>query len=205
MAGRRHTPIGSDVELEARIEAEAGGGGALPDGGTTGQTLAKTSEADGAAAWETPVGGTGVWKVYGVDSDNPGLSGGLTVGDGVMVAKWWTPGRIVAALETSPFLCSVFFKFTLGSTSAVTGTIGVGLPTAVDGTAFAVCVAGDPALVYPPLTAISQFASGGSHSTVVGLGDGVLSNWDDTHPAVWAPGDFFVVSGLLLASFYEPD
>lgn len=58
-AGREK--IGDGLTTYAALAAvpTPGGGGSLPDGGTTGQTLTKASDADGDADWEDPSGGGG--------------------------------------------------------------------------------------------------------------------------------------------------
>ena len=51
---------------------EGGSGGSLPTGGTTGQVLAKASNADGDAIWQNgiPTGGTAGQVLSKIDSTN---------------------------------------------------------------------------------------------------------------------------------------
>lgn len=83
-AGREK--IGDGLTTYAALAAvpTPGGGGSLPDGGTTGQTLTKVSDADGDADWEDPAGGGGdaipIGDVtgYRIDTttyDNPATGG----------------------------------------------------------------------------------------------------------------------------------
>ena len=54
-------------------------GAGVPDGGTDGQVLTKTSSADGAVAWETPAAGGGTGDITSVVA-GAGLTGGATSG-----------------------------------------------------------------------------------------------------------------------------
>lgn len=145
----------------------------------------------------------GVWKDYATAASNPGLQG-ITVGNGTLVARWWTPAAVVAALATDPFLCTVYFRFTLGSTSAVIGAMQANLPEGVDGSAFNMSVADVASLDAPPGMVIASLGDGGAFSTFVGLNGG-LKGWDDTNPGTWAEGDTLIITATFQASFYEPD
>ena len=105
------------------------GGTGVPDGGTTGQMLFKTSDEDGAAEWQTPT----AQKVGALPSDgtavNAGKLGGLTIAE--LILKPYPIGSIYMSMsETSPaslfggtweqikdtFLLGAGDSYTLGST-----------------------------------------------------------------------------------------
>lgn len=157
-------------------------------------------------AWETVLdtgggggSGLGVWKTYGDDSSNPALDG-VTVGDGTLDGRWWTPAAVVPAVETAPFLCILDIDFTLGSTSTIDGNIVVNYPKLVDGSSFDIVTSSVDAifLAFGHITATETFGSGTVGGTIKSA-DGTV--WDATHPGVWGAPSVLVVSATFQAVF----
>lgn len=144
----------------------------------------------------------GVWKIYGTDSNATPPIAGITVGNGVLEGKWWTEKAVVADPATDPFLCHVYAKFTLGSTSSVDSQPQLLLPYLVDGSGndlvpadnlanvFAAAVLGSTG--YPGAGVLT---SGAQIATLAGVA------WGTTSPAVWAEGDSMIVQGTFRAKF----
>jgi hypothetical protein len=162
--------------------------------------------------WKTvPNGGSqpGVWKDYGVDSTNPGLkvAGGVTVGDGTLTARWWTPAAVVASPATDPFLCVVYMELMFGSTTALTAFLP-DLPTGVDGTGNVILPAGaTPSNGAAPYWLASAriisvtFAGYCVGSSSVKSFDGTI--WGAAVPGVWAEFDRISITATLQAVFYS--
>lgn len=91
---------------------------------------------NGIPVWSAPSGGgssLGVWKTYGVDSQNSSpFPGGVEIGNGILIAKWWQPANVVADYTTDPFLIFISVNFKLGSTSVITDTIIFEGPYGID-------------------------------------------------------------------------
>lgn len=84
--GRLTAAIGRKQEAEeviAAIEAESGGGAALPAGGTTGQVLSKASNTDGDVEWSNSSGGaTAFTDLSGFPSVSMGTQAELVATEG---------------------------------------------------------------------------------------------------------------------------
>lgn len=141
----------------------------------------------------------GVWKEYGVDSNNQAISG-VTVGDGSLVGKWWTPGTVVPSVDTDPFLCTIIANFRLGTTSTVDGSFGFALPRIVDGLPFNIAPADTfEANGFAEASGIGDFPGAAIGDADIIGADGV--SWDATHPFVWADAHNLMISVTFLARF----
>lgn len=126
----------------------------------------------------------GTWTAYTATLTN------ITQGDGTISAQYAQVGK------------TVFFRvrFTMGSTSAVTGRIGLGLPvTARFGGAVFACTLVDSS----PLTIYSGF---GNYSTTsecptftIGT-NGAATATSATNPFTWASGDYIQLMGSYEAA-----
>jgi len=146
--------------------------------------------------------GGGIWKTFGIDSDASGPILNVTVGNGTMVGKWWTPAPVVAALATDPFLCIYYAYFTLGTTSSIDATPEVALPTDVDGSGLFLLAV--PGINYQPIGG-SAYEDGGSMHGAVMKGfrptTDAGTEWSSTVPFTWGVGDRMVFQSTFLAQF----
>lgn len=138
-----------------------------------------------ALEWAAPAGGALEWVSY-----TPTLTA-LTLGNGTVTARWVRIGRTI----------HYYFRFVLGSTSAVTGTAGFTLPTPPadprdNADHYGTAVYGD-------------FGTGQSHGTVIYTAGTVyfkmggptnVSNISATTPFTWATNDAIVVRGTYEAA-----
>lgn len=151
-----------------------------------------------------PGGGSqpGVWKTYGVDSTGLPLSG-VTVGNGTLVGRWWTPAAVVPDPATDPFLCFLEIRLKLGSTSSIDDNIRILPPALVDASGNDIAILGDAiwvnALAYQGVDYRPGFAGGINTHEIYSM-DGT-TEWDATHPIVWAEGDVLVIQATFEAQF----
>jgi hypothetical protein len=85
----------------------------LPTGGATGAVLTKQSSADYDTDWETP-DYEGAWTTWSPSFTN------FTLGNGTIVSKYKTIGKTIVGR----------IQITFGSTTSITGTVGIGIPVA---------------------------------------------------------------------------
>jgi hypothetical protein len=144
--------------------------------GTAGQVLTVNSGAT-APEWAAPASPT--WTTY-----TP-TNVGITVGNGTQIARFSEIGKIVC----------VSYKFTLGSTSSVTGSVSVGLPSTNNSVASCSVLISD--------TGTGRFACMGRADTSAGnvlirpvKTDATYGGWSDTLGGMftWASTDFIEFS-----------
>lgn len=167
----------------------------------------------------------GVWKTYGVDSVFANPFSNITIGNGTLAARWWTPGPVVAAFETPPFLVVICVALKFGSTTSVTGVISFGGPAGVDGTDLEI----DPFLLQSDIGSPDDFQgawptqaqafingtpSGRQYpgfgvfppdaTAFVTVGDNPISGslWNATTPDTWTEGSLLSVQRTFMGAFY---
>lgn len=167
----------------------------------------------------------GAWKTFAEDASSDPIAfvgGSLTLGDGILWGRWWTPGPVeLSPTNDTPFLCIIEAFLQLGSTSSFTGKPHLNLPEGIDGDANYNIVMADDA-DYPFLTSVTHAfakiaALAGAHRAFgIGQGLNVLYStseapgstaiWDPTTPETWAEGDsLYLVSTFRAKLQYVGD
>lgn len=177
-------------------------------------TIGEITSTDGTVTVTNPtgpttdlsvIGGLGVWKTYGVDSYAPFLPlAGVTVGNGTLIGRWWTPGPVVADPDTPPFACLLHIFFAMGSTSSVGSDMFVRFPILVDGTGndlvpsnlFTPIMVGSIVAATGVIQSVGFSYNNGSIRDVTGA-----TSWGPTVPGVWADGDILNVDVAFQAKF----
>lgn len=168
---------------------------------------------------------SGVWKTYGIESSNANPFLGIDIGNGRLIARWWTPAPVVAAYATPPFLTFVTAALEFGSTTEVTGPITFQGPFGVDGEALEIdnfltqADSGTPDDFFGlvPTHAMARLG-GGSPQYFAGVGlspsdacvlfstnadqSNPALSWRATIPGTWAEGDLLAVNRTYLGAFY---
>ena len=155
--------------------------------------------------------GLGVWSNYVDRASNRGLSG-ITIGNGILIDRWWTPGPVAVDVGSDPFLFSMHVSFKLGSTSSVNGTLSVRMPQLIDAIVPNIdiySVVADSTDGFFPGLAIARDSSAGTNFPgLVSLADEIISldgtPWDATHPFTWAISDELIFASTIQA-FYTLD
>jgi hypothetical protein len=132
---------------------------------------AASGQADGMQ-WSVPSGGTTTWTSYSPSLNN------VTQGNGTLAGSYFQQGK----------LCIVTATFVMGSTSSISGTIGITLPftaaTVGSGATWMGPAWGNPAGAVRLGSVV--VGSGGVAMTV---NSDNTANWNATVPGTWATGN----------------
>lgn len=154
------------------------------------------------AVIESGGAGGGLWSDWDTYSSNQPIAG-VTVGNGTLVGRWWTPMAVFDATEDLYFMCHYSIYFALGSTSSVDSTIYLNVPIDVYGISGRVIVPVNG--VHPPL--VAQAYEGGVNAvgivefvggSIQGV-DGVV--WDAGAPVAWGENAVLRLEGSFYARF----
>jgi len=110
-----------------------GGGASLPPGGTTGQALAKASDADGDVSWQTFSGGGGAtaWSTITATPTTLagyGIADAATSAQGALADTASQPGHTHAQGDVTGLVAALAGKLGVGDEAATVATIGTTIP-----------------------------------------------------------------------------
>lgn len=191
--------------------------------------LVYTLSAPGDSAdWKPAAGGggLGVWHDWFDHGNAVQPIRGVTLGNGTLVAKWWSPAEVEIAFDTQPFLAHVYIVLKFGSTTTADDNLVVATPNFQDqgleldpfllqGSAgtpdpFNVCW-GTQVIAYSPTVLSGRLINGVAISGVdsagiITVGEDALTGpaWSgisDT-PFVWGEGAVISVWRSYYAAFY---
>jgi hypothetical protein len=156
--------------------------------GTNGQVLTADSTAATGLAWTTPSSG------FTYTTWTPTYNAGISVGNGTVVARYAQSGKMVHA----------FWKFTLGSTSSVSGNLEVSLP--VTGSSNAVGTRGTGSILDSGVRWFTAGADMNQTTKIVFIcvGANLTYAYEEylsaTVPMTWANGDVMTFSIIYEAA-----
>lgn len=167
---------------------------------------------------------SGVWHEWDEFGGPASPFMNVTIGNGILVARWWAPENVVPAFATPPFLTFQYISLKFGSTTTVDATIIIGTPQLVDfgleidpflsqgsgGTPDPF----NPACVTLASASIPAIMNGrhvpgfgvvsGDATQIISSGDDPINDvsWNATTPAVWSAGSYLTVQRTFLGAFY---
>lgn len=95
--------------------------------------LVYTLNDEDGASWQPPQqGAPGVWHDWFDHGSSVQPIRGITLGNGILVAKWWSPAEVEIAFDTPPFLVIIAITLKFGSTTTADDTFAVTTPNFTD-------------------------------------------------------------------------